>query len=92
MPDPDYMMSGALFWRTNDARFEQLLQQAREATNLDERLRRFQAADRRLIQSAIMNPILYGRRHYLIKPWVRHYPLSPINRAPWKDAILEPHE
>ena len=36
-------------------------------------------------------PLIYGRWHLLVKPWVRKFPTSAIKLWFWKDVIIEPH-
>jgi ABC-type oligopeptide transport system substrate-binding subunit len=60
-------------------------------TDLTERIKIYQAADRILIQEAVIVPLSYGRQHLLIKPWVKRYPMSPLSGFDGKDVIIEPH-
>ena len=71
--------------------YEQLLEAARRITDETERLKFYRAADRLLIEEAAIIPLFHGQQHYLIKPWVRRYPCSPIRVSYWKDVILDPH-
>jgi ABC-type oligopeptide transport system substrate-binding subunit len=50
-----------------------------------QRMELYRRADRILIDEAVIAPLLYGRFHFLVKPWVKRYP------GPWKDVIIEPH-
>jgi ABC-type oligopeptide transport system substrate-binding subunit/predicted Ser/Thr protein kinase len=93
-PDPDCFLRVAMHqpyvtWR-NDS-YEQLLEAARRITDETERLKFYRAADRVLIEEAAIIPLFHGQQHYLIKPWVRRFPCSPIRVSYWKDAILDPH-
>jgi ABC-type oligopeptide transport system substrate-binding subunit len=54
-------------------------------------MRLYQKVDRVLIEEAAIIPLVYDRRHLLVKPWVRKYPTSPIGTSFWKDVIIEPH-
>jgi ABC-type oligopeptide transport system substrate-binding subunit len=93
-PDPDS------FLRTNEWRlrggwqhetYERLVEDARRVTDQNQRLRMYQQADRILVEEAPILPLLYGRFHMLVKPWVRKYPTSPQRLWFWKDVIIEPH-
>ena len=52
---------------------------------------RFVAWTSGVVEEAAIVPILYGRRHLLIKPWVSKYPTSAIIWADWKDVIINAH-
>ena len=54
-----------------------------------ERIRFYQAADRLLMQEAGIMPLGYGQQHFLIKPWVKRYPISAVSAEYWKDVIIE---
>jgi ABC-type oligopeptide transport system substrate-binding subunit len=51
----------------------------------------YRRADRILADEALLLPLLYGRFHLLVKPWVSKYPVSPIQESFWKDVVIEPH-
>jgi oligopeptide transport system substrate-binding protein len=86
-PDPDTFLRvavhGSSQWR-NEA-YERLIELARRITDQDRRMRLYRAAEKILIQEAVVLPLFYGRQHRLVKPWVKNYP------GPWKDVIIEPH-
>jgi ABC-type oligopeptide transport system substrate-binding subunit len=93
-PDPDSFLCVALHqqyahWR--NAQYEQLLDSARHIDDPVERLKFYQAADRLLTQEAVIMPLTYSQRHFLIKPWVKRYPISAMREDYWKDVIIEPH-
>jgi ABC-type oligopeptide transport system substrate-binding subunit len=62
-----------------------------DARSEAERLKFYAAADRLLVQEAPVIPLFYDSVHYLLKPWVRRYPISPLRADYWKDVIIEPH-
>jgi ABC-type oligopeptide transport system substrate-binding subunit/serine/threonine protein kinase len=93
-PDPDSFLRLALhqpYVRLHHARFEELLTTARRIADPTERLKFYQAADRLLIDEALIMPLLHTRHHYLLKPWLKRYPITPLKASYWKDAIIEPH-
>jgi ABC-type oligopeptide transport system substrate-binding subunit/tetratricopeptide (TPR) repeat protein len=83
------VLSKVLGWQ--DAAFAGLLEAARATGDQDRRIEIYQQADRTLIEEAAVLPLTYDRFHVLIKPWVAHYPTSPLIRRFWKDVVLEPH-
>jgi ABC-type transport system substrate-binding protein len=91
-PDPDAFLRRDSFahWR-NDA-YVGLIEQARGIMDQGERMRLYGQADQLVVEEAVIMPILYERRHLLVKPWVTRYPLVPHNTA-WflKDVTIEPH-
>jgi ABC-type oligopeptide transport system substrate-binding subunit/predicted ATPase len=92
-PDPDntLRLSRHKPWSGwEDERYIGLVERARRTTNQPERMRLYQQADQILMGEAPIVPILYGRIHWLVKPWTR-YSVSPISWTSWKDAVIEPH-
>jgi len=71
--------------------FEALLEGARRVTNQEERMRMYRQADRILVEEAPDLPLLYGRFHLLVKPWVSRFPVSAAGWTFWKDVVIEPH-
>ena len=93
-PDPDNFLRLALhqpYSRWHNDRFEELLESARSMTDPVERMKFYQAADRLLIDEAGVIPLAYERYHFVVKPWVKRYPVSPIKNSYWKDVVIEPH-
>jgi hypothetical protein len=43
------------------------------------------------MEEAVIMPLRYGRWHWLVKPWVTNYPISPIRDWFLKDVVIEPH-
>jgi ABC-type transport system substrate-binding protein len=92
-PDPDNFLrvgfrSNLPYWR-NDV-YERLLEEAQLSSNMKERIRLYQEADKILMEEAAIMPIAYGRWHSLRKPWVKG-PAVNINYLSIKDVIIEPH-
>jgi oligopeptide transport system substrate-binding protein len=93
-PDPDSFLRLALhqpYVRLHHARFEDLLTTARRIADPTERLKFYQAADRLLVDEALIMPLLHTRHHYLLKPWLKRYPITPLKTSYWKDVVIEPH-
>jgi len=91
-PDPDNFLrvageSGG--W--HKAAFAELVEKARRVSDQKERLQLYRQADRILVEEATIIPLLYGRSHLLVKPWVSKFPTSAIKRWFWKDVVIEPH-
>ena len=75
---------------TNQA-YRALLQKARRMMNQDERIELLRQADQILVREAAIVPLLYGRWHVLVKPWIRRFRLSALHGWYWQDIIIEPH-
>jgi len=93
-PDPDDFLRVCRTrtwsaWR--DETYDRLVERARQVMDQEERMRLYRRADQVLIADAPILPLTYERRHLLIKPWINHYPMSAIQSAFWKDAVIEPH-
>ena len=76
-------------WRNET--YDRLVEEARRLTDQGERMKLYGQADRILIEEAPIMPFTYGRSGYLLKPWVRRFPTSPMKVWFWKDIIIEPH-
>jgi oligopeptide transport system substrate-binding protein len=93
-PDPDNFLrvcpaKGWTGWH-NEA-YTGLVEAARRVTNQGERMRMYRQADRILVEEAAIMPLTYGRRHLLVKPWVKKFPVPVMQTWFWKDVIVEPH-
>jgi oligopeptide transport system substrate-binding protein len=94
LPDPSDL-TGADYIREctrweNQAHAE-LVEGARHVLDQGARLDLLRQADQILAHEAPVVPLFYGRQHLLVKPWVRSFPISTLNRWQLKDVILEPH-
>ena len=49
----------------------------------------YRQADERLILSGALVPFRYLRAHYLIKPWVKIFPVSSTEWWHWKDVVIQ---
>ena len=92
-PDPDCFLNVGIrsllpHWR-ND-KYSHLLEEAQRTVDQGDRIRLYQAADKILIEDAVVMPIAYSMFHQLCKPWVK---LSAGVSGFWffKDVIIEQH-
>lgn len=89
--DPGYFVDPLAPWYGISGKspaFDRLMEEARETAGQQERLAIYQRADRLLVEEALAFPLLYGRAHYLNKPWLRRY--RPIGMGiRWKDLIID---
>jgi ABC-type oligopeptide transport system substrate-binding subunit len=93
-PDPDNYLRAGFPWQATGWRheaYEGLVEDARRSVDQAERLKLYAQADRILIDQAPIIPLIYGRVHMLVKPWVRRFPTSAFRSWFWKDVIIEPH-
>jgi len=81
-PDPDSFMRLGV---------DALVERARRVMDQDERMRLYQEAEEIIVREAPFFPLYYGRRHLLIKPWIRNYRPNVIGALTWKDIIIDPH-
>ncbi|UCH09124.1 MAG: AAA family ATPase [Fidelibacterota bacterium] len=93
-PDPDNFLRVGFRrhetgWRNET--YDRLVEEARRLMDQGERMKLYGQADRILIEEAPIMPFTYGRSGYLLKPWVRRFPTSPMKVWFWKDVIIEPH-
>ncbi|NIV38782.1 MAG: hypothetical protein GWN58_58015 [Anaerolineae bacterium] len=54
-------------------------------------MRLYAQAERILVDEAPILPLAYRREHLLLKPWIRGYRLSAMDRSYVKDVVIEPH-
>lgn len=91
-PDPDSFLRlnnwGNVTGWTNEL-FDKLVNQARELNEWDQRLAMYRQAEALLIEEVGLLPLIYSRFHMLLKPRIKHYPLSPLTIPYWKDVVLE---
>ena len=92
-PDPDTYLRVAVRRHTSwrDEAYFSLVERARRALTLAERLELYGQAELRLVEQVPLLPLSYARLHLLVKPWVRRYLSAVTGTVFWKDAIIEPH-
>jgi oligopeptide transport system substrate-binding protein len=93
-PDPDNFLRAGPNWnqiRWRNEAYDRLVEEARRVVDQGERMRMYHEADRILVAEAVIMPLVYRRRHMLVKPWVSRYPTSAKKDWFWKDVIIEPH-
>jgi oligopeptide transport system substrate-binding protein len=92
-PDPDSYLRVALerqtAWRY--APYLALVEQARRVMDQEKRMKLYAQAERILVEQMPILPLLYGREHLLVKPWVTQPPGWADGRSFWKDVIIQPH-
>lgn len=93
-PDPDNFMSATRMLeqtRWNNETYEDLIEEARRASDQEERIKMYHEAERILADEIPIVPLTYLRWHILVKPWVKNLRLSGTDWLWFKDIILEPH-
>jgi oligopeptide transport system substrate-binding protein len=92
-PDPDAFLRVAVqlhtAWRPQ--RYLALVDEARHATDQQERMKAYAEVERMVAEEVPLLPLIYDRSHWLYKPWVRRYPRSVAGGYFWKDVVIEPH-
>jgi ABC-type transport system substrate-binding protein len=68
-----------------------LVDEARHATDQQERMKVYTEVERMLAEEVPLLPLTYFRSHWLYKPWVRRYPSSVMGGPFWQDVVIEPH-
>jgi ABC-type oligopeptide transport system substrate-binding subunit/class 3 adenylate cyclase len=94
-PDPDnFLRTGSWLtetgWRNKE--FEELVMEARRVPDPAKRVSMYRQAEKILMGDMPIIPLLYGRTHYLFKPWVRATPFFSSGATPnFEDFIIHPH-
>lgn len=91
-PDPDCFLRLCLEADVADsgwwpAKYDELVTEARALTTQEERLARYRDAEEVLAEQVPILPVLYGRVHLLVKPWVTHFASSPVKQRFWHQAV-----
>jgi oligopeptide transport system substrate-binding protein len=95
-PDPyNFLyMEWISWWLGNpwqNERYDRLVQDARGTTDREKRLEYYHQAEQILAAEAPLFPLLYGRMHFLLKPWISSFPTSPMRYWFYKDVVIDPH-
>jgi len=94
LPDPSRILAPDTiqeYTRWTNQSYSDLIENAEKTLDQNIRLDLICHADRILMKEAAIIPLFYGRQHLLVKPWVHSFPISPLNRWFWENAIIEPH-
>jgi ABC-type oligopeptide transport system substrate-binding subunit len=99
-PDPDdYLGAGyrhiQRYFGWQHDRYDRLVDAARQLADSDARLDLYRQADAILVNEAAIMPQMHNPSIFLVKPWIKSYPLSPlVGLSVWmclKDIVLAPH-
>jgi oligopeptide transport system substrate-binding protein len=91
-PDPDNFLreNDALRWASwQEPRYLELVEAARRILDQQKRIEMYREADTILIEAAALMPFKYLRSHFLLKPWVKRFPVSAIGWWYLTEVILE---
>ena len=92
-PDPDSYLRVALqtqtVWRYEP--YLALVEQARRVMDPGKRMVLYAQAERILVEQMPILPLLYGREHRLVKPWLKQPSGWADGYLFWKDVVIEPH-
>ncbi len=91
-PDPDSFLRMSpvrelTYW--SNQYYEKLLASAHRTLEQGKRITLYQAAEKILLEETPIVPLYYIMDHFLVKPWVRNYPLG--NEGDLTGVIIEPH-
>jgi ABC-type oligopeptide transport system substrate-binding subunit len=75
-------------WRNET--YNQLVREARRSTDQTRRMALYRQADRILVEDAVEVPLIYIRRDWVVKPWVRNLVVGQFEFI-WRDVIIEAH-
>ena len=93
-PDPDNFLRVGLeryYPQPWNETYAQLVEAARRVTDQAERMKMYRAADKILVEEAVIMPLSYVTNPRLVKPWVRRFPQSAFKGIYFKDVVIEPH-
>ena len=87
-PDPDSFLRASGIQRNTrwrNERYDELVARAGRVIDQGERMRLYGQAEQILVDEVPIMPLMYTRKHRLVKPWIQTYPMS------WQDVVIEPH-
>jgi oligopeptide transport system substrate-binding protein len=92
-PDPDNYLRVAVQLHSawHHPQYLEAVERARCTLDQAGRMDLYAQAQRILSEEVPILPLTYGRLHWLVKPWVRRYPVSASGGIFWKDVVLEAH-
>ncbi|MHB9032163.1 MAG: ABC transporter substrate-binding protein [Anaerolineae bacterium] len=93
-PDPASCLVDAMqqpYCTFQDERYTQYLAQAKRIADEAERFKFYRAADRLLIEQAVICPLYYDHLHFLCKPWLQKVSYSRVQNFNWRNVIMLPH-
>jgi oligopeptide transport system substrate-binding protein len=92
-PDPDNYLRVALqrFTAWCHEPYLALVEQARRVMDQEKRIALYAQAEQILAEEVPFLPLKYTRRHLLVKPWLKSYPISATSAVFWEDVVIEPH-
>ncbi|MCJ7825610.1 MAG: ABC transporter substrate-binding protein, partial [Anaerolineales bacterium] len=94
-PDPDnFLRTGSWIAETGwiNEKFETLVNKARRIPDPEERVRVYHQAEKVMMDEMPLIPLIYGRSHYLFKPWVRATLFFSSGAVPnLEDVIIDAH-
>jgi ABC-type oligopeptide transport system substrate-binding subunit/transcriptional regulator with XRE-family HTH domain len=93
-PDPDSFLRLGMDVETGNtgwhpAAYVRLMDRARRLTNQQERMALYRQAEEMLAAEVPILPLLYGRKHLLVKPWVAHFQTSPLKQRFWHETVID---
>ncbi len=68
-----------------------LVEQAGQVMDQEKRMKLYAQAEQILVEQMPILPLLYGREHRLVKPWVTRPPGFFVGNLFWKNVVIEPH-
>ncbi len=90
-PDPDTFLRSSFCLSTTrwqNAAFDLLVNEALKISDHEERMTLYWQAENILIKEAPLLPLVYGRQHLILKPWVKRFPTSTRRSVHWKDVVI----
>jgi ABC-type oligopeptide transport system substrate-binding subunit len=93
--DPNAMMRGGAWPKMcnwPNRRFSQLVNAARIERDQEQRLEMYRQAEQLMADDVPLIPLIYGRWHVLVKPWVKRLATSATVWTIFKDVILDAGE
>ncbi len=93
-PDPNSFISSTYVARRtgwDNEEFNRLVAKAQRLMDQEKRMKIYRQAEKILMDESPIIPLFHQRGHYLVKPWVRNFFVSPMYRWDFKNIIIEPH-